>query len=67
MPAIDAASVMPLMPVAANTTPLAANNAVSGFGTRRVHRSMAAPAPAPLATVAITMRSDGLANALPED
>jgi hypothetical protein len=28
---------------------------------------MAAPAPAPLATVAITMRSDGLANALPED
>src|SRR5256885_9205132 len=57
---------MPLTPYAASSTPDAASSAVSGLGTRRVHMSMAAPVPAPAATVARTIRSDGLGNVLPE-
>src|SRR5436190_1020197 len=65
-PNSDAPMVRPLMPDAANATPLAARSTVSGLGTRRVHTSIAAPAPAPAATVAITIMSEGSANAAPE-
>src|SRR6476619_5469633 len=57
---------MPLTPAAASSTPVVASRAVNVLGTRRVHRSMAAPPPAPAATVASTMKSEGLANALPK-
>src|SRR5580765_4413418 len=65
-PASDAPSVMPLMPHTAKMTPTVARPTVSGFGTRRVHMSIAAPVPVPAPTVASTMKSDGLANAAPE-
>src|SRR5216684_167785 len=65
-PASDAPTLMPLTPNAASSTPRAASTTVSGLGTRRVHKSMAAPPPAPATTVARTMKSDGLANVLPE-
>src|SRR5213593_103500 len=65
-PNSDAPTVRPLIPDAANATPLAASSTVSGLGTRRVHRSIAAPAPAQAATVAITITSEGSANAAPE-
>src|SRR5262245_52769581 len=57
---------MPLTPAAASSTPVVASKAVNVLGTRRVHRSMAAPPPAPAATVASTMKSEGLANVLPK-
>src|SRR5258706_3340474 len=57
---------MPLTPYTASSTPDAASSAVSGLGTRRVHMSMAAPPPAPAATVARTIKSEGLANVRPE-
>src|SRR4051812_40649083 len=66
-PASDAPSERPPMPNAAKATPVAANPIVSGFGTRRVHKSIAAPTPVPLTTVAIARKSDGLANLGPED
>src|ERR1700674_4918817 len=65
-PVSDEATLMPLTPNAASSTPQAASTTVRGLGTRRVHKSMAAPPPAPAATVARTMKSDGLANVLPE-
>src|SRR5258705_12717325 len=55
---------MPLTPYTASSTPDAASRAVSGLGTRRVHRSMTAPPQAPAATVARTISSDGLCNVL---
>src|SRR5678815_375694 len=66
-PTSDAAIVRSLRPNTAKATPLAASSRVSGLGTRRVERSMAAAAPQPPATVAITRKSDGLTNVLPED
>src|SRR5471030_756743 len=66
-PANEAPIVMPLRPNTANATPLAASSTVSGFGTRRVHRSIAAPVPAPAVTVVSTRTSEGLTNAPPED
>src|SRR5216683_5281545 len=65
-PPSEAPSVRPLMPHAAKTTPIVARPIVSGFGTRRVHRSIAAPVPVPATTVAITIGSDGQANVPPE-
>src|SRR5258708_103880 len=55
------------MPDAANPTPLSARHAVSGLGTRRVRRSIAAAAATPAVSVPITTRSDGLTNASPEN
>src|SRR4029077_1217255 len=65
-PPSEAPSVRPLMPHAAKITPIVARPIVSGFGTRRVHKSIAAPVPVPATTMAIAMRSEGLANAAPE-
>src|SRR5438270_598281 len=67
MPSAACASVAPPIPKPPNTMPTAAIASVSAFGTRRVRRSITAAVTAPAATVAMTIRSDGLANALPED
>src|SRR4051812_14469691 len=47
--------------------PSAASPIVSGFGTRRVRRSIAAPSPVPAMIVTSARKSDGLANLLPEN
>src|SRR3954470_8236737 len=66
-PASEAPSDRPPMPHAAETPPTAASPIVSGFGTRRVRRSIAAPMPVPATRVAIAINSEGLANLHPEN
>src|SRR5947207_1061351 len=52
--------------VAAIVTPTAAIPIVNGFGTRRVYKSMTAPAPTPATTVTRTIASEIVGNGLPE-
>src|SRR5471032_2136930 len=66
IPPSEAPMLRPLIPHTAKITPISARPAVSGFGTRRVHMSIAAPVPVPATTVVMTMRSDGQANVPPE-
>src|SRR5437762_7152167 len=66
-PASDPARETRPIPAAATARPATASESVSAFGTRRVFRSIAAAAQPAAAIVPITMTSDGLTNAVPED
>src|SRR5262249_58672141 len=65
-PANDDSTVTPLAPLTARRMPTTASGPVTTFGTRRVLRSIQAPAPAPTTSVPTTTRSEGSSNGPPQ-
>src|SRR5262249_50938824 len=62
-PASDDITVTPEAPLAASTRPAIARLPVMAFGTRRVRKSMIAPAPAPTSSVATAIKLEGCIEA----